>query len=475
MGPADLLDKASCGHQQQDTNSVFEKLRTPSPNSPPQRSPRSPVAPCRPSRFKLWRMAVSDVTSTRDTRPEVRLATCAPFSAQFPEASILKRLGYLTIMTPRDLLYMRSTFVFDSRFWVTRFSAEVLSKSVSFRFFGVKHDDTDTEPLENEELLNNLLTIGVDVHMARKRQPGVFNKMGTNEQGLKMFLMSKGASKKVIASIISRYPRAMTRKVESLSERWDLWKRIMTSDLEIINVLERSPESFFRSEDNQNLEKNIEFLYSVGLSDQLLRRLLNNAPRTFSNSLHLNKQMIALLKKVSLSLGHSDPEDFIRKIIFKNPFILIQSTKRVKANIEFLQSTFNLNNEKLLILICGPAAEILDISTDYAKKNYMNIKEKLVSLGCTEEEVLKFVLSYPDLIFLGEKKFSDKIDCLLEENISVAQIIESPRILDSSISTLKSRIKELVNAGYDLRTSKLNLLSWSQKRYKAKLKKLNIE
>ncbi|XP_037363513.1 transcription termination factor 1, mitochondrial isoform X1 [Talpa occidentalis] len=388
--------------------------------------------------------------------------------------SILKGLGYLTIMTPRNLLYMRSNFFFGSRCWMTRFSAEILSKSVSFRFFGAKHDDVDIEPLENEELLNNLLTIGVDVHKAKKRQPGVFNRVGTNEQGLKMFLMSKGASKKVIASIISRYPRAITRKVESLSERWELWRKIMTSDLEILNVLERSPESFFRSNDNQNLENNIDFLYSVGLSDKLLRRLLTHAPRTFSNSLHLNKQMIELLKKVSLSLGHNDPDDFIRKIIFKNPFILIQSTKRVKANIEFLQSTFNLSNEKLLILICGPGAEILDLSNDYAKKTYINIKEKLFSHGCTDEEVHKFVLSYPDLIFMGEKKFSDKIDCLIEENISIARILENPRILDSSISTLKSRIKQLVNAGYDLRTSNLALLSWSQNRYKAKLKKLNI-
>ncbi|XP_037363526.1 transcription termination factor 1, mitochondrial isoform X3 [Talpa occidentalis] len=377
-------------------------------------------------------------------------------------------------MTPRNLLYMRSNFFFGSRCWMTRFSAEILSKSVSFRFFGAKHDDVDIEPLENEELLNNLLTIGVDVHKAKKRQPGVFNRVGTNEQGLKMFLMSKGASKKVIASIISRYPRAITRKVESLSERWELWRKIMTSDLEILNVLERSPESFFRSNDNQNLENNIDFLYSVGLSDKLLRRLLTHAPRTFSNSLHLNKQMIELLKKVSLSLGHNDPDDFIRKIIFKNPFILIQSTKRVKANIEFLQSTFNLSNEKLLILICGPGAEILDLSNDYAKKTYINIKEKLFSHGCTDEEVHKFVLSYPDLIFMGEKKFSDKIDCLIEENISIARILENPRILDSSISTLKSRIKQLVNAGYDLRTSNLALLSWSQNRYKAKLKKLNI-
>ncbi|XP_007938049.1 transcription termination factor 1, mitochondrial [Orycteropus afer afer] len=375
-------------------------------------------------------------------------------------------------MAPRNLLYMApSNFLLGSRFWMTQFSTEILFKSVSFRLFGVKCNNT--ESLEKVDLLNNLLTMGVDIDMAKKRQPGVFNRMITNEQDLQMFLLSKGASKKVIASIISRYPRAITRTPESLSKRWDLWRKIMASDLEIVNILERSPESFFRSNNNLNLEENIKFLYSVGLTRKCLCRLLTNAPRTFSNSLDLNKQMVELLQAVCLSLGHKDPAKFVRKIILKNPFILIQSTKRVKANIEFLQSTFNLNSEELLALISGPGAEILDLSNDYAKRNYTNIKEKLFSLGCTEEEVQKFVLSYPDVIFLAEKKFNDKIDCLIQEKISISQIIESPRVLDSSLSTLKNRIKELINAGYNLSTSSITLLSWSLKRYKAKLRKLN--
>ncbi|XP_073920875.1 transcription termination factor 1, mitochondrial isoform X2 [Castor canadensis] len=377
-------------------------------------------------------------------------------------------------MASRNLWNMRSNFLFGSRCCIIQHSAEILLKLVSFRPFGAKCINADNKALENEDLLNNLLTMGVDIDRAKKRQPGVFNRMVTNEQELQVFLLSKGASKEVIASIISRYPRAITRTSESLSKRWDLWRKIITSDLEIVNILERSPESFFRSNNNQNLENNIKFLHSVGLTHKCLCRLLTNAPRTFSNSLDLNKQMVELLREICVSLGHSDPTDFIRKIIYKNPFILIQSTKRVKTNIEFLQSTFNLNNGKLLLLICGPGAGILDLSNDYVKRNYTNIKEKLFSLGCTDKEVQTFVLSYPDVIFLAEKKFNDKIDCLIEGKISISQIIKNARILDSSISTLKSRIKELVHAGYNLSTLNINLLSWSQKRYKAKLKKLNV-
>ncbi|XP_006891555.1 PREDICTED: transcription termination factor, mitochondrial [Elephantulus edwardii] len=375
-------------------------------------------------------------------------------------------------MAPRSPLYMRSTFLLSSRCGMIQLSIDIF-KYTSSRLLSVKCNDAGHASLEKEVLLRNLITMGVDVDMAKKRQPGVFNRMVTNEQGLKRFLLSKGANKEVIASIISRYPRAITRSLESLNTRWNLWRKILSSDLEIVNILERSPESFFRSNNNENLENNIKYLYSVGLTHKCLSRLLTNAPRTFSNSLDLNRQMIELLHEVCLTLGHKDPADFVRKIIFKNPFLLIQSTKRVKANVEFLQSAFNLSNEELLALIGGPGSEILDLSNYYAKRNYTNVKEKLFSLGCSEKQVQKFVLSFPSAIFMAEKKFNDKIDYLIQEKISILQIIENPRVLDSSLTTLKSRIKELINSGYDLSTSNITLLSWSLKRYKAKLKKLN--
>lgn len=185
----------------------------------------------------------------------------------------------------------------------------------------------------------------------------------------------------------------------------------MASDLEIVNILECSPESFFPSNNNLNLENNIKFLCSVGLTHKCLCRLLTSAPRTFSNSLNLNKQMVEYLQETSISLRHNIPTIFVWKVICKNASVLIQSTKRVKINIEFLQRTFNLDKEDLLLLVCGPGARILDLSNDCTKRNYTNIKERLLSLGCTEEEVQKFVLSYLNMIFLSEKKFNDKIDC----------------------------------------------------------------
>ncbi|KAK9538390.1 hypothetical protein VZT92_003562 [Zoarces viviparus] len=38
--------------------------------------------------------------------------------------------------------------------------------------------------------------------------------------------------------------------------RWALWRDIFKTDGETVSILDRSPESFFRSGDNGNLEKN---------------------------------------------------------------------------------------------------------------------------------------------------------------------------------------------------------------------------
>lgn len=58
-------------------------------------------------------------------------------------------------------------------------------------------------------------------------------------------------------------------------------------------------------------------------------------PRTFSIVLNLNKQMVEFLQEVCFVVGSQWSQGFIRKIILKNPFILIQEHQRIKANIEF--------------------------------------------------------------------------------------------------------------------------------------------
>eukprot|EP00064_Thunnus_orientalis_P004713 superscaffoldBa00000438_g4725 len=325
---------------------------------------------------------------------------------------------------------------------------------------------------ENESLLENLNLMGVDVNMARQRQPGVFRKAFTNEQGLAQFLQSKGASRKAIASIISRYPRAITRSINHLEQRWQLWRNIFQTDEEIVSILDRSPESFFRSSDNGNLEKNIHFLTSLGLNSKDLHRLLTTAPRTFSNSLELNRQMVECLEDICAELGGKDPEQFAKTVISRNLYILIRSTKRVKTNIDNLRATLKLTDSELLDLLQGHGAEILDLSNEYLKKNIKSLQQKMVSLGCPKSDIKKLIISYPMVLYIGPDTLSSKLDCLLKGGITMKQILQKPKVLDYSTQNITGRLEELQRVGYDFQKNGINILDSSRKRFVAKMEKL---
>ncbi|XP_070778154.1 transcription termination factor 1, mitochondrial [Enoplosus armatus] len=327
---------------------------------------------------------------------------------------------------------------------------------------------------ENESLLENLNLLGVDVKMAHQRQPGVFRKAFTNEQGLAQFLQGKGASRKVIAGIISRYPRAITRSIEYLEQRWELWRNIFRTDSEIVSILDRSPESFFRSSDNGNLEKNIAFLTSLGLNTKDLHRLLTTAPRTFSNSLELNRQMVEFLEDICAELGGKNPEQFPKAVISKNLYILIRSTKRVKTNIAILKASLKLSNSELLALLQGPGAEILDLSNEYLKKNFNSLQQKMVSLSCRKADIKKMIISYPMVLYIGPDTLNSKLDCLVKGGITMKQILQKPKVLDYSTQNITGRIEELQRVGYDFQKNGINILDSSRKRFDAKMEKLAV-
>lgn len=327
---------------------------------------------------------------------------------------------------------------------------------------------------ENESLLENLNLMGVDVKMARQRQPGVLRKAFTNEQGLFQFLQSKGASRKVIAGIISRYPRAVTRSIEHLEQRWGLWRKIFKTDSEIVTIIDRSPESFFRSSDNENLEKNIAFLSSLELNTKDLHRLLTTAPRTFSNSLQLNKRMVEFLEDVCAELGGKNPEQFPKAVISKNLYILIRSTKRVRKNIDTLRSSLKLSDSELLALLEGHGANILDLSNEYLQRNFNSLRQKMTSLGCRKADIKQLILSCPSVLYTGQDTLCVKLDCLIKGGITMKQIVEKPKVLDYSTQNITERLEKLQTIGYDFQKNGINVLDSSKKRFLAKMEKLSV-
>ncbi|ROK64938.1 Transcription termination factor 1a, mitochondrial [Anabarilius grahami] len=326
--------------------------------------------------------------------------------------------------------------------------------------------------LENESLLENLSSMGVDLASARRRQPGVLRKQLTNEQGLALFLKTKGADPETIASIISRFPRSITRSCEHLEERWTLWRNVFKSDHEVVGILSRSPESFFRSSDNKNLEENISFLMSLGITTKDLHRLLTTAPRTFSNSVELNQNMVELLQSICVSLCGNDPKLFARTIISRNLYIFIRSTNRIRANVDFLTSSLSLSNSEALGLFQSHGAQILDLSHESLKKNSKSLRRKLRSLGCGVDDFKAMILNYSLVLFISSERLNEKVDCLIEAGIHPQQIVQKPKVLDFSLASIRQRLHHLKRLGYDFQKSGIAVLDTSKKRFSAKLERL---
>ncbi|XP_059364882.1 transcription termination factor 1, mitochondrial [Carassius carassius] len=328
-------------------------------------------------------------------------------------------------------------------------------------------------PPENESLLENLSILGVDLASARRRQPGVLRRHLTNEQGLAHFLQSKGADQETVASIISRFPRSITRSCEHLEERWRLWRNVFRSDAEVLGVLSRSPESFFRSSDNKNLEENICFLMTLGITARDLHRLLTTAPRTFSNSVELNRSMVEFLKSVCVSFGGKDPERFARTVISRNLYVFIRSTGRIRANVELLSRSLRLSQAEALALFQSHGAQILDVSHESLKRNLESLRTKLRSLGCGEDELKRMILNYSLVLFVSSERLNQKLDCLMDGGIHVQQVVQKPKVLDFSIDCIRQRLHDLHGLGYDFQKSGIAVLDSSRKRFLAKLERLS--
>ncbi|XP_068091543.1 transcription termination factor 1, mitochondrial-like [Hyperolius riggenbachi] len=327
---------------------------------------------------------------------------------------------------------------------------------------------------ENVLLMQNFEAMGLDITKIRKRCPTLFkNTTTTHEAKLKEFLLEKGADMATVASIISRYPRAVTTFPKDLSEIWDIWESILKKDCSVLKLVTRSPESFFRSGGIEKLTGNISYFQSIGLPPKLLSQLMAKAPRTFSNSIKLNKQMVDFLHGLSISLGEEEPEKCTIQIITSNIFIFNISIKRVKANLESIRSLMKLEDKELLSWIQSDGALILGLCNSYVERNFVNAQKIMQSLGCAETDVTQFIVENSFVLLLSPKTFACKVNLLMECGIEATQILDTPLVLNVSQATLKNKIELLRKCGYDFKNNTLGVLLCYRARFDSIVQRLS--
>lgn len=301
------------------------------------------------------------------------------------------------------------------------------------------------------------------------RRPSTIIRHAMCKEKLEEFLLQKGASHLSVESIILRYPKAITCRSKDLPEVWGLWQSILKTDKAVMLVVTRSPESFFRSGGIEKLSENIAFFQSLGLSPKILNELMLQSPRTFANSVQINKQMVAFLEELCVRLGGENPEDFARQAITNNIFILTRSINRVKANIESLQSLMKLENKDMLSWIYGEGAFILNLCNNYIEENFLLFQQKLQSLGVLEADITRHIYENPSILLLSPKVFVYKIEVLLDCGVEASKLLDNTLLSDVSLSRLKTRLRLLKQLGYDLRSNGTGILLLSQPRFLSRL------
>ncbi|KAM9308108.1 transcription termination factor 1, mitochondrial-like [Gastrophryne carolinensis] len=326
---------------------------------------------------------------------------------------------------------------------------------------------------DNVALLQNLKVIGVDVAKVRKLYPSVLRSSDTHEDRLREFLLEKGADHQTVASIISRYPRAITRRSKDLAEVWGVWESMLKTDSAVLRIVSRSPESFFRSGSTEKLVENISFLQSLGLPPKVLSQLMAKAPRTFSNSPQLNKQKVDFFRELCVRLGGEDPDECVRQIITSNIYILTRSTKRVKGNLESIQSLMKLEDKEMLSWFKGEGACILGLCNTYVKDNFLYVQQKFQSEGCSDADISRYIYKNPSVLLLSPKIFSLKLDLLLDCGVEASEILDTPYVLEVSLGSMRNKVKVLKKLGYDFKNNGLTVLLLSQARFSNKMEKLS--
>lgn len=287
------------------------------------------------------------------------------------------------------------------------------------------------------------------------------------------FLLEKGADTSTIESILTRNPHAATSCSKDLAGTWAMWQSILETDSAVLKVVKRSPHSFFRSGGVEKLSENISFLQSIDLTPKTLHQLMSRSPRTFANTVQLNKRTVSFLEMLCVRLGGEHPQKFVRQVITSNVFILTTSIRRLQANIECIQSLMKLEDKELLLWLEEKGACILDICNKYIEKDFLHIQEIMQSLGFLETEVIRYISENPHVFRQSSTNLNCKVKLLVGCKIDVRKIFDIPLYLNSSLETLKYRVKVLEKVGYDYRRNGPNILITSQAQFVSRLEKLS--
>ncbi|NXJ98183.1 MTEF2 factor, partial [Corythaixoides concolor] len=330
---------------------------------------------------------------------------------------------------------------------------------------------TDTKSgEENKKTIESLCGLSVDVKKIRRLKEWVLLQDVAYVTEIADILKEMGADETAIANILERCPEAILHTPAEINSQRALWQFVCQNDKQLIKLIEQFPESFFTTDYHENQKANILFFQELGLKNNIITRFLTSAPSIFYNPVEKNKDMIETLQRNYLSLGGSDAnmKIWILKLLSQNPFILLNTSTAIQENLEFLQKN-DFTDHEVLKLLSKLKGFIFQLTPATMQKSMLFSKSVF---KCSDQELKELVLKCPALLYYSVAVLEERFEGLLKEGISVAQIRETPMVLELTTQIVQYRIKKLSALGYDVKRGTLENLDGTKKDFEVNYGKI---
>ncbi|NXB69526.1 MTEF2 factor, partial [Donacobius atricapilla] len=321
---------------------------------------------------------------------------------------------------------------------------------------------TDTKSREeNKKTLENLYSLSVDITKIRRLKEWVLLQDVAYVKEIAGILQEMGADETTVASVIERCPEAILHTPAEVNSQKALWQLVCKNEKQLIKLIQQFPESFFTTEYQQNQKANILFLQDLGLKNNIITRFLTSAPNIFYNPVEKNKKVIETLQRNYLNLGGSEAnmKIWILKLLSQNPFILLNTSTAIQDNLEFLQKN-GFTDQEVLQLLSKLKGFIFQLNSTTMQKS-MHFSKNIFE--CSDRELKQLVLKCPAILYYSVLVLEERLEGLLKEGISIAQIRETPQVLELTTQIIQYRIKKLSALGYDIKSGNLESLNGTKK------------
>ncbi|KAM5289224.1 transcription termination factor 2, mitochondrial [Ctenodactylus gundi] len=326
---------------------------------------------------------------------------------------------------------------------------------------------------ENERTVEKLCKFSVDIRKIRRLKGWVLLEDETYVEEIASILQQLGATETAVASILERCPEAIVCSPTTVDTQRKLWQLVCKNEEELVKIIEQFPESFFTIKDQENLKLNVQFFQELGLKNVVISRFLTTASSIFHNPVEKNKQMIRILQESYLNIGGSEAnmKVWLLKLLSQNPFILLNSPVAVRETLQFLQVQGFTNFEILQLL-----SKLKGFLFQLCPKSIQNsICFSKNAFECTDHDLKQLVLKCPALLYYSVPVLEERIQGLMKEGISIAQIRETPMVLELTPQIVQYRIRKLNSLGYRIKDGHVANLSGTKKEFEANFGKIQAK